>query len=81
MIFAEPFHLIGRWIFEPRWHGRILSELFGWRAEMRGGWCIRRQVAWKANRSGSIWDCFTAFFLCTKQSVFSAKDHGFSGFD
>jgi hypothetical protein len=33
----ETFHLIWRWIFEPRWRGRILSGLFGWRAEMRGG--------------------------------------------
>ena len=33
----ETFHLIWRWICELRWRCRILSGLFGRRAEMRGG--------------------------------------------
>jgi hypothetical protein len=35
--FPESFHLIWRWIFEPRRRGSILLGLSGWRAEMRGG--------------------------------------------
>jgi len=75
MIFRpETFHLIWRWIFEPRWRGRILLGLFGWRAEMRGGGAFGAKSLGKRTVRDGFGIFFTAFFLCTKQSVFSAKD-------
>jgi hypothetical protein len=73
-IASETFHLIWRWIFEPRWRGRILSGLFGWRAAMRGGGAFGAKSLEKRTAGDRFGIFFTAFFLCTKQSVFSAKE-------